>query len=254
MNAVKVELVYERTCQNIKAARRQLLQALAEADITPRWQEWEVSTPEAPAHVHGYGSPTILVNGRDVSGDMAEGDDYCCRVYFHDERTNKGVPAVADIVHALKSAQQTPATYNHSYRWRLNGTILPAVGVAFLPKLACPACWPAYAGLLSSLGIGFFDYTPYLLPLTVGFLLVALVALAYGAPQRHGYRPFQVGLLAGAILLVGKFQYDSDVTLYTGLSLLVLASLWNTWPKARPSGALCPACVQEGQEEMKSSP
>ena len=27
---------------------------------------------------------------------------------------------------------------------------LPGVGVSLLPKLMCPACWPAYAAVLSS--------------------------------------------------------------------------------------------------------
>lgn len=103
-----IELVYEKTCPNIEAARSQLLRAFAESGISPLWQEWEVSTPEAPAHVHGYGSPTILVDGVDISGDSIECSDYCCRVYSHEEHPNKGVPAVADIVHALKSVQQTP--------------------------------------------------------------------------------------------------------------------------------------------------
>ena len=243
MNAMQIELVYEKTCPNIEAARTQLLRAFAEAGITPHWQEWEVSTPEAPAHVHGYGSPTILVNGRDISGDMAEGDDYCCRVYSHGEHTSKGVPAVADIVRALKYAQQTHTTKNHAPHWRLNGAMLPTVGVAFLPKLACPACWPAYAGLLSSLGIGFFDYTPYLLPLTVVFVLIAVAALAYRAQQRRGYKPLLVGLLAAGTLLIGKFHYDNDAAMYAGLSLLVAASLWNTWPRSQSAGASCPACM-----------
>jgi hypothetical protein len=102
---MQIELVYEKTCPNIEAVRSQLLRAFTEAGITPRWQEWEVSMPEAPTRMQGYGSPTILVNGQDISGLIVEGDDYCCRVYFHDEHTNKGVPAVANIVRALKSAQ-----------------------------------------------------------------------------------------------------------------------------------------------------
>lgn len=248
---MRIELVYEKTCPNIEAARRQLLQAFAAVGITPRWQEWEVSRPETPAHVHGYGSPTILVDGRDVSGNMPEGNDYCCRVYSHEEHTNKGVPAVDDIVDAFKSAQRPPERKQPVSRWRLNGTLLPAVGVAFLPKLACPACWPAYAGLLSSLGIGFFDYTPFLLPLTAVFLLIAVAALAYRARQRHGYKPFLMGLLAGAILLIGKFQFDSDAAMYTGLFLLVAASLWNTWPRSQSSGPACPACVTSPGEQMR---
>ena len=29
---------------------------------------------------------------------------------------------------------------------------LPGVGISLLPKLMCPACWPAYAGIVSALG------------------------------------------------------------------------------------------------------
>ena len=206
MNAVQIELVYEKTCPNVKAARTQLLRAFAEAGISPHWQEWEVSRSAVPAHVHGYGSPTILVNGQDVSGELIEGDDYCCRVYSHGELTNKGVPAVADIARALKSGQKTTITKHHISRWRLNGALLPSVGVAFLPKLACPACWPAYAGLFSALGLGFFDYTPLLLPLTALFLLIAVTALAYRARQRRGYSPFLLGVLAAGTLCIGPFS------------------------------------------------
>ena len=250
---MKIDLVYEKTCPNVEAARSQLLRAFAKAGIQPCWQEWELRSPDAPSHVHGYGSPTILVNGRDVSGEMADGDDYCCRIYSHGDHANKGVPPVADIVRALKSTQDTPPTRNDGFRWQLNGPMLPAVGVAFLPKLACPACWPAYAGLLSSLGIGFFDYRPYLLPLTTVFVLIAVAALVCRAKQRRGYKPFLLGMVAGIVLLVGKFHYDNDAAMYTGLALLVLASLWNTWSKIQPAGARCTACVTLDQEPMRQS-
>ena len=100
---MKIELIYEKSCPNIEPARHQLLKALTQVGIMPRWQEWEVSTADAPAYVHGHGSPTLLVNGQDVSGDMLQGDDCCCRVYAHEEG-NKGVPALVDIVRALRSA------------------------------------------------------------------------------------------------------------------------------------------------------
>lgn len=59
---------------------------------------------ETPSHIHGYGSPTILVNGRDVAGEINNGSDECCRVYAHGEGNN-GVPSVKDITRALISAQ-----------------------------------------------------------------------------------------------------------------------------------------------------
>jgi hypothetical protein len=249
---LQIELVYESTCPNVESTRAQLLRALSAAGIQPRWREWDLNSPEAPPHVRGYGSPTVLVDGSDVSGAKPDADDSCCRIYSHAAHANKGVPPIADIVRALKSAQKALPTKKHGARWQMNGALLPAVGVAFLPKLACPACWPAYAGLMSSLGIGFFDYTPYLLPLTAVFVLIAVFALLYRAEQRRGYKPFLTGLTAGAILLTGKFYYDSDIAMYTGLALLVLASLWNTWPRAQTGGVSCPACLAPEQESVSN--
>ena len=44
--------------------------------------------------------------------------------------------------------------------------VVPGVAVGALP--ACPLCWPIYAGVMSSVGLGFLLETTYLLPLTVG--------------------------------------------------------------------------------------
>jgi len=61
-----------------------------------------------------------------------------------------------------------------SRAWKSTWSLSPGIGVSLLPTLACPLCWPAYAGLLSSLGLGFLISTKYLFPLTVVFLAVAL--------------------------------------------------------------------------------
>src|SRR5260370_32875365 len=107
---------------------------------------------------------------------------------------------------------------------------LPSVGFSMLPKLACPACWPAYAGLLSSVGLGFLISTAYLLPLTGAFLFLAVAALAFRANKRRGYGPFVLELVAGSAVLLGKFAPDVKLTRYIHLGLLVVASLSNAWP------------------------
>lgn len=226
---MKTELIYDRACPNVESARAQLLRAFAIAGIAPRWQEWEARAAETPAHARGFGSPTILVDGRDVAGGTASGGEGHCRIYSLGADGPNGVPAVADIVRALKSGQ---GTARGAAGWSFNGAVLPAIGLSLLPKLTCPACWPAYAGLLSSFGVGFFDYTPYLLPLTAVFLLIAIAGLAFRAHSRRGYRPLLLGLVGSAILLAGKFGYDSDHAMYAGIAALVAASIWNTWPKA----------------------
>jgi len=115
-------------------------------------------------------------------------------------------------------------------RWRQSLLALPGVGFSLLPKLACPFCWPAYAGLLSSVGLGFLVSAAYLLPLTAGFLVIALGAMAFKARSRHGYGPFLLGLIAATAVLLGKFRWESSPTMYGAVGLLVIASLWNTWP------------------------
>ena len=128
--------------------------------------------------------------------------------------------------------------------WRRAATVVPGVGVSLLPKLICPLCWPAYAGLLSTIGLGFLINSRNLLVVTALFLTVAVAGLAFRGGQRRGYGPALVGLAASATILAGKFYLDSLTTMYGGLGLLVAASLWNSWP-ARPA-ASCPQCAPTG--------
>ena len=108
---------------------------------------------------------------------------------------------------------------------------LPGVGASLLPKLACPLCWPAYAGLLTTLGLGFLISERYLLAVTAAFLVISITALTFRARYRRGYGPALAGLLAAAIVLTAKFYFESTATMYAGLALLIAASLWNTWPR-----------------------
>ena len=134
-----------------------------------------------------------------------------------------------------------------SSRWKQGLLALPSVGFSMLPKLACPACWPAYAGLLTSVGLGFLISAVYLLPLTIAFLVLALGAMVFRARERHGYRPFLLGMVAASGVLIGKFVWESNSTIYGSVGLLVMASLWNTWPRRdKPSqDAVCSDCHTE---------
>src|SRR5947209_15508856 len=95
--------------------------------------------------------------------------------------------------------------------------ILPGIGVSLLPKLMCPACWPAYAGIVSALGLGFLISAKYLLPLTVSFLAITATALGYRASRRHGYGPSGLGLVAATVILCGKFYFDAAQATYAGV-------------------------------------
>ena len=119
---------------------------------------------------------------------------------------------------------------------------VPGIVAALLPSLTCPLCWPAYAGVLSSLGVGFVGTTAYLLPLTATFLAIAVGALTFGA-RRHGrHGPLALGLVGSAIVLLGKFVLDATPATLGGVGTLVAASVWNVWPR-RATAFPCSACV-----------
>lgn len=241
-----VELIYFHECPNVALARERLLKAFAAIGMTPQWQEWERNDPASPAYARAYGSPSVLVNGRDVMGMEPSGDEAgTCRVYVTASGTFDGAPTVEDIATALRAARANAPTRIEATRTSLRSIVatLPAIGAAALPKLTCPACWPAYSGVLSAMGVSFINYTPYLLPLTAAFLLLSLLALAWRAPSRRGFGPLLAGLAASAIILVGKFTFDSDAAMYAGMAVLVAASLWNAWPRARQAPGNCPACA-----------
>lgn len=236
-----VELIYDGDCPNVTEARTQLLQAFARAKVEARWQEWRADDDESPTHVRGYGSPTILVDGRDVAASEPTGGA-CCRLYTQADGSMRGAPGIEAIVAALGRGNRSAALPTGG-GWRLNLAMLPGIGAALLPKVACPACWPAYAGFLSSVGLGFLVRTAYLLPLTAVFLAIAVFALAYRARRRRGYGPLSLGIVASAIVLFGKFYFESDPAMYAGLTVLVAASLWNSWPRKQlQSAPSCPSC------------
>lgn len=128
--------------------------------------------------------------------------------------------------------------------WKQMTSTVPSVSVSLLPKVVCPACWPAYAGVLSALGLGFIPLsTKYLLPLTVGFLIIAVGAMGLQARLRKGYTPMLLGVLAGVAVVYGKFSLESNLVMYAGLAVLVTASVWNTWPQQKR-----PCCIEPQQQ------
>jgi hypothetical protein len=75
----KIELIYFDGCPNAQPARDNLRRALEEAALPPTWHEWEQGDAGAPEHVKQYGSPTVLVNDRDVTGVGAGVAASACR-------------------------------------------------------------------------------------------------------------------------------------------------------------------------------
>ncbi len=205
---LSVELIYDAECPNWMDARTNLLKAFQAVGIQPKWKERDRSNPETPAHARAYGSPTILVNGQDIADVSSSEGANCCRIYVDQNGKYIGIPSAESITSALIKAKSagvvTGTDIKQLSNWRSNLAVLPGIGIALFPKVACPACWPAYAGFLSSIGIGFVNYTPYILPLTTIFLILAVVSLWYRAGTRRGYRPLILGIFAATIVWLGN--------------------------------------------------
>lgn len=125
-------------------------------------------------------------------------------------------------------------------------SVATTAAIGLLPKLTCPVCWPAYTAALSAMGLGFVDYTPYLLPLTALFVAVSLAALAWTARVRRTLMPLLIGGLAGAILVVGKFALANDAVTYAAVALFVVAPFV---PRRRVRAA-CPSHVSIPAKEI----
>jgi mercuric ion transport protein len=123
---------------------------------------------------------------------------------------------------------------------------LPGISFSILPKVGCPLCWAAQAGLLGSLGFGFLASRGCLLPLTAGFLILAVATLGYRAQQRRGSGPLLLGSAASALILIAKFILEANLTMYAGTMLLLIASLWNQWPRSSHRRA----CHEQGGADL----
>jgi len=88
----RIELVYFNGCPNVSEARHRIVEALTRTAMPQRWTEWNIDEPATPDDRRGYGSPTVLVDGRDVAGGAPGAGRGCVAA---------GAPSVDLLVAAL---------------------------------------------------------------------------------------------------------------------------------------------------------
>jgi len=82
--------------------------ALRMVGAPPTWSEWDRADAGTPAEFRSFGSPTVLVNGRDVGCDENEpplSDANSCRVYVDESGCLCGAPSADLIVAAIRGAK-----------------------------------------------------------------------------------------------------------------------------------------------------
>jgi len=118
--------------------------------------------------------------------------------------------------------------------------------IAALPVLTCPLCWPLYAGVLSSMGLSFVNYTAYILPITAVMISISLFTLGWKAKKRRGFAPLFLGIFASLVLMIGKFYLINNYIFAIGAALLIGATVWNIYPKKN-----CTSCkLNKNLEEI----
>jgi len=100
----KVELIFHTGCHNLQSARDNLGAALAELKMEQDWSEWNSDDVDAPEYAKQYGSPTILIDGKDVANAEPTGSGSCCRVYDLGNGKTSGIPTVEIIKKRLSAS------------------------------------------------------------------------------------------------------------------------------------------------------
>lgn len=99
-----IELVFDRDCPHVEHARAMIRAAMQEVGVPAVWTEWVRESSETPNDLRHFGSPTVLVNGRDVGCDeneAARSEAKACRIYVGTDGRASGAPPVCSIVEAI---------------------------------------------------------------------------------------------------------------------------------------------------------
>ncbi len=99
MSDVIVQFLAFEGCPLADDARANLEKALADCGMSG-YEDIDILDPGTPDDLPGWGSPTILVNGVDVTG-QPKGDSVSCRVYPGPDR----VPSSTTIAASIRSVQ-----------------------------------------------------------------------------------------------------------------------------------------------------
>ena len=108
---------------------------------------------------------------------------------------------------------------------------LPAAVLPLLPSFTCPVCLAAYAGVLSTLGLGFVLTEGVLAPLIVAFLFVGIASVAWTTRSHRRAGPLSMIVAGSGAVVAGRLVWSTPAVLYVGIALVVAASLWNLWLK-----------------------
>ncbi len=178
----EIALIYDADCPNVRDARAALRAALTRSGLEPSWVEYDRASLEVPERFRRFGSPTIIVDGKDVAGESAGDAAASCRVYPAAGGLC-GVPPVDAIVAAIgPTPRAAPAKAGGALMSK--ATASGALGLAFASTFAWLCCLPIATGAfgiaLAALAAAIAPWWPVLASASLVLLAVAVFQAVRG--------------------------------------------------------------------------
>jgi hypothetical protein len=113
---------------------------------------------------------------------------------------------------------------------------------------ACPACWPGYVGIASSLGVG--AISPFLVPIKGFALLIVLgvTPLAWSLVRRREWVGLVALITGGALLLEARWLGGAPGLHLLGVVILVATAITTN----RRLACVRPSLIQIGRRSSSS--
>src|SRR3569623_831486 len=208
-SGMKVLLRTFPDCPNAISARDAPHAAIRAEHLEVVGEELDFGRDDAPPSLRAWGSPTILIDGADVTGAPARDGEVGCRLYAG------GSPSVAQIRDALSGERRGT---RGGAGWPLVGAIIAAVAASACCEVPAMLAQVGHSG--AGIAAAMAPARPYLLAATAvalaaGFWLAyrrsprAADACGCAIPRRRRWT--RVGLWFGVALVVGIAAYPSLV-------------------------------------------
>ncbi len=94
MKTRRIELIYFEGCPNVSQARENLRAAIEVSGYRLTWSERDLLADSTPEGLRRFASPTVLVDGEDVTGEALGATAIACRA--------EGAPSVTSIAEKLR--------------------------------------------------------------------------------------------------------------------------------------------------------
>jgi hypothetical protein len=133
-------------------------------------------------------------------------------------------------------------TVSNRSGWLGGATSVLASAVA----LVCPACIPAIASLLASLGIGLAAKEQFIRPFLIGLIVLAVASFVWSAKLHRHWWVVATGLVGGVLVYMGRYYlgfgelWMNQFATWVGTGVLIGTALVNLKLKRG-----CPSCAKD---------